>query len=242
MRKHRYAAARHTVALAGQAKHPTMIEYFLSAIGGAAVALAAAWYLSKEFISLQIKKALQKSQFELDQKSAALKAELSIYAHEQSVGLTRLDAQRSEAIKEIHELMMHWHEVYMEIFKPVENNYKTPIQRRQQYYTWSRGLVEVADAFSKVVTKNAIYFEQSSYEKLARFGQQATNLSCDIYDETFGKVNVSAEADTQRLLELIDAVRAAKKDLPPDLIESRAMLVSEFRKLMSAEKVRDERR
>ena len=214
-----------------------MLAYLFSAIGGAGIALAAAWYLSKEFISLQIKKALQKYQFELDQRSAALKAELSIYAHEQSVGLTRLDAQRSEAIKEIYALIMQWHEVYMEIFKPVENNYKTPVHKKQQYYNSSKSLVEIADEISKVVTRHAIYFEQSSYEKLARFGQEATNLSCDIYDETFGKEDISTEVDTPRLFQLLDGVRAAKKNLPSTLVESRSILILEFRKLMNAEKV-----
>lgn len=214
-----------------------MLAYFWSAIGGASVALAAAWFLSKKFISLQVKKALQKYQFELDQKSAALKTELSIYAHEQSVGLTRLDAQRSEAIIEIYALIMHWHEVYLEIFKPVENSFKTPVHKKQQYYNWSKDLVEIADEISKVVTKHAIYFEQASYEKLVKFGQEATNLSCDIYDETFGKVDISTEVDTPRLFQLLDSVRAAKQNLPPALVESRSILISEFRKLMSAEKM-----
>ncbi len=225
-------------ALAVQKDTVDMLTIFISALGGAGIALGVAWYFSKKFLDLQIKKTIQKYQFELDQKSTALKTELSIYAHEQSVGLSRLDAQRSDAIKEIYESMMHWHDLYIEIFKPIENKYPSPVEKKQQYYDWSTGLVKVADGISVQVRKHAIYFEQSSYAKIAKFGQEATTLSCDLYDETFGKVDISTEEGTERLFQLIESVRNSHRDLPTSLVESRQLLISEFRVLMKAEKSR----
>ena len=92
-----------------------MLEIFLTAFGGTAAALALAAYLGREFIKLQTSKAIERYRSELEQKSATLKTELSIYAHEQNVGLSRLDEQRSKAIQKIYGLAMRWHDISMEI-------------------------------------------------------------------------------------------------------------------------------
>ena len=92
-----------------------MLEIFFTALGGTGAALAIAAFLGKRFLDLQVSKAIEKYKSELEQRSAALKTELSIYAHEQNVGLSRLDEQRSKAIQDIYGLAMKWHDIYLEI-------------------------------------------------------------------------------------------------------------------------------
>jgi hypothetical protein len=94
------------------------IELVFSALGGAAVALAAAAWLSRQLLKQLPAKELEVHKAQLAQKSEVLKAELSIYAHEQNVGLTRIDTQRSEAILSIWRLLVQWQEEYLKIAPP----------------------------------------------------------------------------------------------------------------------------
>ena len=74
------------------------LELIFTAIGGAGVALGAAAWLSQKWLTHRLSKELETHKTQLTQKSEVLKTELSIYAHEQSVGLSRIDAQRSLAV------------------------------------------------------------------------------------------------------------------------------------------------
>ena len=96
----------------------SLLEVFLTAFGGTAAALLVAAYLGRSFIQLQVSRAIEKYKAELQQKSEVLKTELSIYAHEQNVGLSRIDEQRSQAIQEIYGLAMKWHELFLQIAQP----------------------------------------------------------------------------------------------------------------------------
>jgi hypothetical protein len=168
-----------------------MLEIFFTALGGTGTALAIAAFLGKRFLDLQVSKAIEKYKSELEQRSSMLKTELSIYAHEQNVGLTRLDEQRSKAIQDIYGLAMQWHDIYMEICQPNEPSWPDAQYKLQKYYNWSTSLVKKAEDISIKVRDTAIFFQQASYEKVSKFGMSAMDLSCKFYDSTFGKVDMS---------------------------------------------------
>lgn len=96
----------------------SLLEVFLSAIGGTTVVLGIAAYFGRTFIDLQVSRVIEKYKAELQQKSEVLKTELSIYANKQSVGLSRFDEQRSQAIKEIYAVANKWQELFLEIARP----------------------------------------------------------------------------------------------------------------------------
>ena len=214
-----------------------MLEVFLTAFGGAAAALALAAYLGRKFIDIQASKALERYRSELEQKSATLKTELSIYAHEQNVGLSRIDDQRSRAIQEIYGLAMKWHDIYLEICQPSEPSFPKAEMKLQQYYNWSTNLVKAAEDISVKVRDSAIFFQQDSYAVIGKFGMAAMDLSCQFYDNTFGKVNMSKDPEYDVFFPLIEQERKALASTSQEEFSRlQNLLVAEFRKLMKAER------
>jgi len=214
-----------------------MLEIFFTALGGTATALAIAAFLGKRFLDLQVSKAIKKYESELEQRSSVLKTELSIYAHEQNVGLSRLDEQRSKAIQDIYGLVMQWHNIYLEICQPNEPSWPDPQLKLQKYYNWATSLVKEAEDISGKVRDTAIFFQQSSYEKVSKFGMAAMELSCNFYDQTFGKVDMSKDPNPDELFQLIESERKALSEASQEEFSHlREMLVAEFRKLMKAER------
>lgn len=214
-----------------------MLEIFLTALGGTTTALAIAAFLGKRFLDLQVSKAIEKYKSELEQRSATLKTELSIYAHEQNVGLSRLDEQRSKAIQDIYGLAMKWHDIYLEICQPNELNWPDSQMKLQKYYNWATTLVKDAEDISVKTRDTAIYFQQSSYEVVTKFGSAAMELSCNFFDQTFGKVDMSKDPDPKELFPLIESECKALSEASQDEFSHlREMLVAEFRKLMKAER------
>lgn len=214
-----------------------MLEIFLTALGGTTTALAIAAFLGKRFLDLQVSKAIEKYKSELEQRSATLKTELSIYAHEQNVGLSRLDEQRSKAIQEIYGLAMKWHDIYLEICQPNELNWPDPQMKLQKYYNWATTLVKEAENISVKTRDTAIFFQQSSYEIVSKFGIATMEISCHFYDQTFGKVDMSKDPDHKELFPLIESERKALSEASQEEFSQLSkMLVSEFRKLMKAER------
>lgn len=80
------------------------LETILRDLGGAAMALAAATYLSRQLVRLQIHRSLELH-----------KATLSVHAHARRVVITRVDAQRSAAILSVWRGAMKWREVYLRV-------------------------------------------------------------------------------------------------------------------------------
>lgn len=214
-----------------------MLEPFLTALGGTVTALAVTAFLGKRFIDLQVSKAIEKYKSELEQRSAVLKAELSIYAHEQNVGLSRLDEQRSKSIQEIYGLAMRWHDIYMEICQPNELNWSDDQIKLKQYYNLATSLVKEAEDISIKVRDSAIFFQQSSYEVVSRFGMAAMELSCSFYDKTFGKVDMSKDPNPKKLFPMIEGERKALSEASKEeFAQLQKTLVTELRKLMKAER------
>jgi hypothetical protein len=214
-----------------------LFEVFFTALGGTAVALAAAAYLARRFIDFRVSKAVARYQAELEQKSEVLKAELSIYAHEQNVGLSRIDQQRSEAIQAIYGLSIKWHDLFLEITLPNPPQRLPPELQLRRYLNLAQNSVKVAEDLSTKVRDTAILFQQASYEIIARYGSAAMDLSCDFYDSTFGKVDMSKDPRYEELFPMIEKERANLRNAPKeDFGKLQSTLVSEFRRLMKAER------
>jgi hypothetical protein len=216
----------------------SLVEVFFTALGGTGVALAIAAYLGRRFMDLQVARAIEKYKSELEQKSAVLKTELSIYAHEQNVGLSRLDEQRSQAIQAIYGLAMKWHDILLDITQPNEPKYPVAELKRQRYLNLAQNLVKVAEDLSIKVRDTAIFFQQESYEVVARFGMKAMDLGCGFYDSTFGKVDMSKDPNYDELFPMIEKERAALRNAAKkeEFDSLQKLLVTEFRKLMKAER------
>lgn len=217
-----------------------MIEIFLTAFGGTAAMLAIAAFLGKRFLDVLVSRAIEKYKSELEQRTTVLKTELSIYAHEQNIGLSRLDEQRCKSIQEIYGLVMRWHDIYLKICQPNDSHLSDTQMKIKQYHTWATSLVKEAENISVIARNSAIFYQQSSYEIISKFGMSAMELSCNFYDKTFGNVDGSKDLNPDELFPIIENQRKALSDASKEeFTQLEKTLISEFRKLMKAERSED---
>jgi hypothetical protein len=212
-------------------------ELILSALGGGATALAVAVWLFRKWLAHRLSLELETHKSQLVQKSEILKTELSIYAHEQNVGLSRIDAQRSEAILAIWAVLAEWHEVFVDLTAPNQRLDQDLSRALPKYQEWARKLMTVSNALSVEVRNRAILVDQTTYEIIARCGQAVSDVTTDFYAATFEGVVLTAIQDTGSLFERVQLAREnLRTSAASNVQEFRSALVHEFRVLMKAEK------
>ena len=211
----------------------------LSAIGGAAIALSAAAWLFRTWLSYRLSVELETHKAQLVQKSEVLKTEMSIYAHEQNVGLSRIDAQRSEAILAIWAVLGRWDDVFLNITAPNQSrDFQDFRWAVEKYQEWARQLMQISDALSVEVRNRAILVDQATYEVIARCGKAIAEVTADFYASSFGGVDLRTANDLSQITERVQHARANLRTAATKNIEEfRNALVYEFRVLMKAEKV-----
>lgn len=137
-------------------------------LGGTLATLAIAKFLAKTIVQHQLDKALKSYEFQLSQKADVLKMQLSIFAHEQNVALSRIDAQGAQAIHAIYTALRTWINPTAEIISgsPLRG---TDLESHLGFY---RHRCEEAHAASKqlaqVLADHAIYVDSELYEILAK--------------------------------------------------------------------------
>jgi hypothetical protein len=204
---------------------------------GVASAGAAA-FLFRKFMDIQVQKVIGKYEASLRDKTEALKTNLSIYAHEQTIGLTRLEELRADAIQEIYATIIRWQELFLEITQPDLPARATDALQLQQMVNWSQNLVKTGDELSIKVRDTAIYFDEQSYQVIGRYGKLSTDLAIDFYDAAFGKWDKTKEPDYPQLFASFATERTKLRESSKGEFEkAQKTLVVEFRKLMKAERV-----
>ena len=215
-----------------------IINLALSSIGGATVALGVAYFLFKQMIKHLIKKESLRYSAQLQEKSEVLKAQLSIYAHEQNVGLTRIDQQRANAIQALYGIITQWHSTAVEIVVPNLVKRETDEAILAYYQPFAKRLFDLSDKLASTVSDSAIFFDQTSYEKLAIYGTSVSTLSIDFYSDTFASEAFQHDPNYQRLLGEFEEKRTRlRSDLKEEEFNgARAILIEEFRILMKAKR------
>jgi hypothetical protein len=213
-----------------------LIEYFLGAIGGATVALGAAAFLAKRFMDIQVSRAIESHKAALKERVEALKTELSIYAHEQTVGLSRIDAQRSDAILAIWHLLGEWQESFIKITAPNKELEKVPLRAVRKYEIWAKEMLSHADKLSRESRDRAILFDQESYDVIANYGRAISIASADFCAFAFEYVDLGTIDETALLKRIGDGRADLHKQAKDSFEALRLALLKQFRLLLSAEK------
>lgn len=216
-----------------------LITLVLSASGLTGLAtLGAAKYLFNRFMDIQVQKAIGKYEAALRDKTEALKSDLSIYAHEQTIGLTRLEELRATAIQEIYALVIAWQELFLDITQPNLPKRGSDEVKLQQLVNWSQNLVHVAEKLSIKLRDSALFFDEQSYNVVMVFGKLTIQLSTDFYDATFGAWDKKKDPDYAVLFKSFDVERAKLREAATgEYDKASKTLIIEFRKLMKAERV-----
>lgn len=217
------------------------LDLILTATGGATIALCAAGWLSRKWLAHRLSVELETHKAQLAQKSEVLKTEMSIYAHEQNVGLSRIDAQRSDAILAIWAVLSKWDDVFINITAPNKSpDFQDFRWALDKYQEWAKQLMRISDALSVEVRDRAILVDQATYEVIARCGKAITEVTTNFYAASFEGVDLRVAND---LPSILDRVQHARKNLRAEAVANiedfRTALVYEFRVLMKAEKVTD---
>jgi len=212
-------------------------ELILSALGGGAAALAAAAWLFRKWLAHRLSLELETHKAQLVQKSEVLKTELSIYAHVQNVGISRIDAQRSEAILAIWAVLAEWHEVFVDLTAPNQQLNQDLFRALPKYQEWAKKLITVSNTLLVEVRNRAILVDQTTYEVIARCGLAVSDVTTDFYAASFEGVTLTAVQDTSSLFECVQLAREnLRASAATNVQEFRNALVHEFRVLMKAEK------
>ena len=210
---------------------------FLTALGGGSAAILIAAYFGRRFIDIQVARAIKKHETALTQKTEVLKTEFSIYAHQQNVGLTRIDAQRSEAILSIWAALAEWQETYLDITAPNQTLHKDATQAIQKYKKVALQLMTLSDRLSIEVRNRAIFFDQAVYQTIARYGMALSEVTNTFFADSYEGVDLSNMIDHPAFLDRVLASRRKLREAARgDIDELRRTLVLEFRLLMNAEK------
>jgi hypothetical protein len=215
-------------------------EGILSAIGGGAFALAIAAWLARRWINHRFESELESHKAQLVQKSEVLKTELSIYAHEQNVGLTRIDEQRSESIQSIWGILTRWHEIFLTITAPNAAKGQVASQAFDTFHSWSNDLTRASNKLAIEVRNRAIFFPQTAYETIARCASSIAEVTNRYYDSSFEDLKIGIGfpvPDYEAQLALIHEARnQLQKSAQDSVDELHDTLIAEFRLLMGAEK------
>jgi hypothetical protein len=212
-----------------------ILEIIISAAGGAGIALSAAAWLFRTWITQRFSIELEERKGQLTQKTEVLKTELSIYAHEQSVGLSRIDAQRSEALLAIWAVVTQWHDVFLDLTAPNERLGLDVPTALEKYQEWARSLMTLSDKLSIEVRNRTILLSKPTFEVIAKCGAAISDVTNDFYAASFEAVNLEEPDDKNSLFDRVQHARhALRAAAVSNVNELRDALVVEFRRVMKA--------
>lgn len=212
------------------------VNMLISALGGGTVALAVAGYLGRQWLRQQLSKSLETYKAELTEKTEVLKTELSIYAHEQNVGLSRIDVQRSDAILAIWKILGEWQEHFISITAPNQRLEQNAHNAIDFYRGHSQELMRSQQSLSREVRNRTLFFDEETYAAIARCGLAISQVTTNYYAASYENFNPQTEQEVTAHLPVVQRARRALYDSARNSVdELRSALVKEFRRLMKAE-------
>lgn len=198
----------------------------ITSLGGGALLVAAfSSWLGKVWASRILEKDRAKYQSEIE----ILKSELNKKIHEHNVAVSRIDAQRAEAIQKLYIILIEWFEAALEIRAPNKLHEKNNEIAIGTYQQWARSLRRASEKLEKLSMLFAILLQPDTGEKIAKCGHSASMLSISFCDAAFN----STETDPEKILESIEAARKKLEDeYQADFEPAKTALVDEFRNIM----------
>ena len=204
----------------------------INVLGGTGMALLIAGSLGRKWISHELKKSQILYEKELAAKTEVLKSDLSIFAHEQMIGISRIDAQRAEAVKSVYSAISKWWYAVNEINYPKSTNLAL-YKKTNDYFAKSLAKVESANEMAfEVLIENGIYFSSATYNQIADVLRLSTIYSIEV-KKIIDKI---IETDDEKMLAQVNQELLEEKirfDAAFDPV--RGNLVDEFRRLMRAQ-------
>jgi len=215
----------------------TITELVTTVFGSTAAALTVTGILAKLLIEKQFKRSFENFRSKLEAKSASLKTELSIYAHEQNVGLSRIDDQRSKAIQAIYNLITQWQDAFLTITSSDDNFDITPEHEYSKFYDLAEKIAKLSEKLSISIRNHAIYFDEKTFNKISKYGSTLTEIGLNFYSQTFEDLDIASTPDYSEVAKLVrEAKNNLLKSAKGDVEILRDTLLYQFRLLMKSDK------
>lgn len=198
----------------------------IASLGGGALLIAAfSSWLGKVWANRILESDRAKYQTEIE----ILKSDLNKKIHEHNVAVSRIDAQRAEAIQKLYVLLIEWFEAALQIRAPNKLHEEKEEIAIGVYQEWGKVLRLQSEKLEKLSLLFAILLKHETYEKIVKCGYSASMLSIKFCDAAFN----SKENDPKIIMKSIESARKELEDeYQKDFEPAREALVEEFRNIM----------
>lgn len=147
------------------------LNVVLPLVSGGTAGWALIHFFGQRLVDHRLAKDLERYREELKENTEVLKSQLSIYAHEQTVAISRVDSQRAEAIHKIYRCMR-------DVINPVSSIVAgTPIvngtaNQSVEFYLQNADAAHAAcGVLAHTMADLAIYFDNDTYKEIANFAK-----------------------------------------------------------------------
>lgn len=190
--------------------------------GGGAIVLSMSSWLGRIWAEriMQNEKAKYQAEF------AILKSEIDKKIHEHNVAVTRVDAQRVDAIKQLYDALIGWHEACMQILAPNKLHEQSVAQAIETYRIWSGVLREQSESLEKITMSTAIYLSEETYALVARCGYSASTMSYDFVAATYEFLTADANGHIRHIDQARKKLRSEYEAI---FKPARMAVINEFR-------------
>lgn len=193
--------------------------------GGAAIVFALSSWLGKVWAN----RILESDKAKYQKEFAELKAELDKCLHAHNVAITRLDGQRTKAIRDIYDALTAWFEAYLDITTPNLKLSKNPTEAIQTYKNLSQALCKAADKLSKEYLRTAIDFKEETCKIIAECGQCTTDMTFMFENSVHNHSPPNSPEHLQAIEEARECLRLAGT---LDFIPKKDQLLKAFRRII----------
>lgn len=154
----------------------------LPVLAGGGGGWALVYFFGQRLVDHRLAKDLEQYREELKESTEVLKSQLSIYAHEQFVAISRVDTQRSEAIRNVYAGIREVINPVGAIMagSPIMNG--TPAQSVEFYLGHAQEAHQAVGVLTNKLADLAIYFDNNTYMKIVAFLKAAMGATGNYLD------------------------------------------------------------
>jgi hypothetical protein len=204
------------------------ITVALPALTGGGAGWALVHFFGQRIVEHRLTKDLERYREELKENTEVLKSQLSIYAHEQSVAISRVDTQRSEAIRNIYACVRNVINPVSSIAagSPIQNG--TPTHSAQYYFVRAQEAQDAIGVLSNKLADAAIYFDSHTYLKIMTFVRAAMGTT-GVYLDSMSPLVAKSEP-AEKVLAIAEQGRPlVKENFESTMKPAAAELIGIFR-------------
>lgn len=206
-----------------------VLKYLAGATGGGAIA----YFCVRKHITHFFDKRLKDYDSKLKQKAEVLKAELSVYAHEQQVGISRIDQQRAEAIKNVYGEIYALHRLFcIDIREPFQLCGEGDRERAELVSKACEDIDNQSKRLVCALVENAIYFKSDLYDRMLVYINQCAEFALETIQflkDSENSANEDKKVPETTTMEVAYNLWSQRTD------KVRSALIEEFRLLMKAQ-------